>query len=116
MGLSALFGLQALINMAVVLAVMPAKGITLPFVSYGGSSLLVSMASIGVLLSISRRPEPWAISDMRGRGRRRGSAADRGKGAPTERAAKRGAKAKPKEQDRLDLRGKRPNMRRPQDA
>ncbi|NVB38503.1 putative lipid II flippase FtsW [Pseudenhygromyxa sp. WMMC2535] len=68
-GLSALFGLQALINMAVVLALMPAKGITLPFVSYGGSSLLMSMAAIGVLLSISRRPEPWAISDMRGRGR-----------------------------------------------
>jgi cell division protein FtsW len=68
-GLSALFGLQALINMAVVLSVMPAKGITLPFVSYGGSSLLVSMAAIGVLLSISRRPEPWAISDMRNRGR-----------------------------------------------
>ncbi|EDM79480.1 Cell cycle protein [Plesiocystis pacifica SIR-1] len=68
-GLSALFGLQALINMAVVLSVMPAKGITLPFVSYGGSSLLVSMAAIGVLLSISRRPKPWAISDMRGRGR-----------------------------------------------
>jgi cell division protein FtsW len=80
LGLAALFGLQALINMAVVLSVMPAKGITLPFVSYGGSSLLVSMASIGVLLSISRRPEPWAISDMRGRrraepgGRRRVSA------------------------------------------
>ena len=56
-GLSALFGLQALINMAVVLSVMPAKGITLPFVSYGGSSLLTSMASVGVLLSISRRAE-----------------------------------------------------------
>lgn len=68
-GLSSLFGLQALINMAVVLAVMPAKGITLPFISYGGSSLLVSMASVGVLLSISRRPEAWAISDMRGRRR-----------------------------------------------
>ena len=69
LGLSAMFGLQALINMAVVLSVMPAKGITLPFVSYGGSSLLVSMASIGVLLSISRRPERWALSDMRGRSR-----------------------------------------------
>jgi cell division protein FtsW len=69
LGLAALFGLQALINMAVVLSVMPAKGITLPFVSYGGSSLLVSMASIGVLLSISRRPVPWAISNMRGRRR-----------------------------------------------
>lgn len=75
-GIATLFGLQALINMAVVLAVMPAKGITLPFVSYGGSSLLVSMGAIGVLLSISRRPEPWAISDMRGR--RRGPARNRG--------------------------------------
>jgi cell division protein FtsW len=68
-GLSSLFGLQALINMAVVLAVMPAKGITLPFVSYGGSSLLVSMGAVGLLLSISRRPEAWALSDMRGRSR-----------------------------------------------
>jgi cell division protein FtsW len=71
-GLSAVFGLQALVNMAVVLRVIPAKGITLPFVSSGGSSLLVSMASIGLLLSISRRPEPWRVSDQRrrhGRGR-----------------------------------------------
>ncbi|MFV8751370.1 putative lipid II flippase FtsW [Nannocystaceae bacterium ST9] len=68
-GLSSLFGLQALINMAVVLAVMPAKGITLPFVSYGGSSLLVSMGAVGLLLSISRRPEAWALSEMRGRAR-----------------------------------------------
>ena len=112
-GLSALFGLQALINMAVVLAVMPAKGITLPFVSYGGSSLLVSMASIGVLLSISRRPEPWAISDMRGRGRRKGTIADRGKGRPSKRGGKRRAR---KEQTRRNPRGVRPNMRKPSPA
>ena len=66
-GLAALFGLQALINMGVVLRVIPAKGITLPFVSYGGSSLLASMAAVGLLLSISRRPSPWRLSDQRER-------------------------------------------------
>ncbi|HEY8378011.1 MAG TPA: putative lipid II flippase FtsW [Nannocystis sp.] len=65
--LSALFGLQALINISVVLDVIPAKGITLPFLSYGGSSLLVSMGAVGILLSISRRPRPWRISDQRSR-------------------------------------------------
>jgi cell division protein FtsW len=69
-GLSSLFGLQALVNMAVVLEVIPAKGITLPFLSYGGSSLLASMGAVGILLSISRRPAPWRISDMRGKGPR----------------------------------------------
>jgi cell division protein FtsW len=102
-GLSSLFGLQALINMAVVLAVMPAKGITLPFVSYGGSSLLVSMASVGVLLSISRRPEPWAISDMRGR-RREGEAAPNPRKRPG---------AEPKSQP---ARAGRANVRRPAEA
>lgn len=69
-GLSSLFGLQALVNMSVVLNVIPAKGITLPFLSYGGSSMLISCAAVGLLLSISRSPEPWAISDQRGRGSR----------------------------------------------
>lgn len=68
-GLSALFGLQALVNMAVVLDVVPAKGITLPFLSYGGSSLLMSMTAAGLLLSISRRPRAWLISDQRGQRR-----------------------------------------------
>ncbi|MFO7565582.1 MAG: putative lipid II flippase FtsW [Enhygromyxa sp.] len=103
-GLSALFGIQALINMAVVLSVMPAKGITLPFVSYGGSSLLVSMASIGVLLSISRRPEPWAISDMRGRAR----AETLGARVRT-RVSSRARPPGP----RRDPRGARPNVRKP---
>jgi len=69
-GLAALFGLQALVNMSVVLNVIPAKGITLPFLSYGGSSMLISCTAIGLLLSISRSPEAWAISDQRGRGTR----------------------------------------------
>ncbi len=81
-GLSALFGLQALVNMAVVLELIPAKGITLPFLSYGGSSLLASLASVGVLLSISRRPAAWRWSDQRGR-RRSPRARSRGPAEPS---------------------------------
>lgn len=62
-GLSALFGIQVLVNLAVAMAVLPTKGLTLPFVSYGGSSLLVSAAAVGVLLNISRRkPAPVAAA------------------------------------------------------
>jgi cell division protein FtsW len=53
-GISALFGIQALINLSVAMAILPTKGLTLPFVSYGGSSLLVSSAAMGILLNISR--------------------------------------------------------------
>lgn len=53
-GISALFGIQALINMSVAMAILPTKGLTLPFISYGGSSLLVSCAAMGILLNISR--------------------------------------------------------------
>jgi cell division protein FtsW len=53
-GISALFGIQALINLCVAMAILPTKGLTLPFVSYGGSSLLVSAAAMGILLNISR--------------------------------------------------------------
>jgi len=58
-GLSCMFGMQVLTNLAVAMAILPTKGLTLPFVSYGGSSLVVSAAAIGILLNISRkRPEP----------------------------------------------------------
>lgn len=53
-GISALFGIQALINLSVAMAILPTKGLTLPFVSYGGSSLLVNAAAMGILLNISR--------------------------------------------------------------
>ncbi len=53
-GITTTIGLQAAINMAVVTASMPTKGIPLPFVSYGGSSLVVGMFQIGVLLSVAR--------------------------------------------------------------
>jgi cell division protein FtsW len=55
-GIAVLFGLQALINLAVAMAMLPTKGLTLPFVSYGGSSLLVSAAAMGILLNVSRAP------------------------------------------------------------
>jgi len=45
---------QALFNISVVTSIVPAKGIPLPFISYGGSSVLVTMAAVGLLLSISR--------------------------------------------------------------
>lgn len=54
-GLIILFGLQSTINMAVSLALMPAKGMTLPFISYGGSSLLSLALAMGFLIAVSRR-------------------------------------------------------------
>jgi cell division protein FtsW len=53
-GISAFFGVQALTNLAVAMAMLPTKGLTLPFISYGGSSLLVNCAAMGILLNISR--------------------------------------------------------------
>jgi cell division protein FtsW len=57
-GISTLFGIQALINLSVAMAILPTKGLTLPFISYGGSSLLVSCAAMGILLNISRPRSP----------------------------------------------------------
>jgi cell division protein FtsW len=54
-GLMVLFGIQACINMAVNLNLMPAKGMTLPFISYGGSSLLATALSMGFVLALTRR-------------------------------------------------------------
>lgn len=54
-GLAILFGLQAFINIGVNLAVLPAKGMTLPFVSYGGSSTLAVAFGMGMVLALTRR-------------------------------------------------------------
>ena len=59
-GITMMIGLQAVMHIAVVTASMPTKGIALPFVSSGGSSLVVSMTGVGLLLSIARRTAPEA--------------------------------------------------------
>ena len=55
LGLTSLIGVQAMVNLAVSVGLLPTKGLTLPFVSMGGSSLIVSMVSAGVLLNISKK-------------------------------------------------------------
>jgi cell division protein FtsW len=79
-GITAWLCYQAFINIAVVVALLPVTGITLPFISAGGSSLLVSFAAAGILLSISRE-----TVESKGRGAtpeagRIDEAADRGRG------------------------------------
>lgn len=54
-GLAASFGLQSIINMASTLHLIPTKGMTLPFISYGGSSLFASALGMGMLLALTRR-------------------------------------------------------------
>jgi cell division protein FtsW len=54
-GLTALLGLQALIHMGVVMGLMPTKGLVLPFISYGGSAMVINLLEAGILLSLSRR-------------------------------------------------------------
>jgi cell division protein FtsW len=56
-GITSMVVVQALINISVVLDLMPTKGIPLPFVSYGGSSLFLTLACVGVLLNISKQAE-----------------------------------------------------------
>jgi cell division protein FtsW len=83
-GITAWLCFQAFINIAVVVALLPVTGITLPFISAGGSSLLVSFAAAGVLLSISRETlerRPAATAPGQGSpARRSDAAADRGRG------------------------------------
>ena len=54
-GLAASIGIQAFVNMASSLHIIPTKGMTLPFISYGGSSLLGSAIEIGMLLALTKQ-------------------------------------------------------------
>ena len=60
-GISTMFGVQALVNLSVALAILPTKGLTLPFLSFGGSSLLVNAVAAGILLNISRQGAPRPV-------------------------------------------------------
>jgi cell division protein FtsW len=53
-GLTLLVGIQATINLGVVTGLLPTKGLPLPFISHGGTSLIVCLAAIGILLNISK--------------------------------------------------------------
>jgi cell division protein FtsW len=54
-GISLILGGQAMINLGVVTGLLPTKGIPLPFISFGGSSLVLTLFSVGLLLNVSRR-------------------------------------------------------------
>ncbi len=69
-GLACMFAIQALINTGVAVRLLPSKGMTLPFVSYGGSSLIAGGIMIGMLLAFTRRRPQGEIGDLfAGRGR-----------------------------------------------
>jgi cell division protein FtsW len=70
-GLVAMFGVQAMINMGVAVRLLPAKGMTLPFVSYGGSSLIAGGIAVGMLFAFTRTRPQGDIRDIfRGQARR----------------------------------------------
>jgi len=68
-GMACIFGVQAMINMGVAVRLLPAKGMTLPFVSYGGSSIIAAGITIGMLLALTRVRPRGRISDVFRRGR-----------------------------------------------
>jgi cell division protein FtsW len=68
-GLAVLLGLQSLINIGVAVRLLPAKGMTLPLISYGGSSLIAAGLGLGVLLALTRKRPQHEIDDILGAAR-----------------------------------------------
>ena len=68
-GMACVFGVQAMINMGVAVRLLPAKGMTLPFVSYGGSSVIAAGITMGMLLALTRARPRGQMSDVFKRGR-----------------------------------------------
>jgi cell division protein FtsW len=52
-GITLLLGMEAFVNIAVVMGMLPTKGLALPFISFGGTSLLTSLVAVGILLNVS---------------------------------------------------------------
>lgn len=63
-GLACIFGVQAMINMGVAVRLLPAKGMTLPFVSYGGSSVIAAGITVGMLLALTRSRPQGELQDI----------------------------------------------------
>jgi cell division protein FtsW len=63
-GLACIFGVQAMINMGVAVRLLPAKGMTLPFISYGGSSVIAAGITVGFLLALTRVRPQGQIGDI----------------------------------------------------
>lgn len=63
MGLTMMIGVQTVINFAVSMGLMPTKGLPLPFISYGGSALLINLSAVGILINVSRNNEKNAYDN-----------------------------------------------------
>jgi cell division protein FtsW len=79
-GITAWLGAQAVVNLGAVTGVLPITGVPLPFVSFGGSSLIVSLGAVGVLFSIGRAGMRGAKRPRNGRSSADGGSGDRGDG------------------------------------
>lgn len=72
LGISMMIGIQAILNIAVVCTLLPATGVPLPLISFGGSSLVLTLFALGILTDISRRPMlPWDNEENDSRSNRR---------------------------------------------
>ena len=65
LGIACMIVFRAFVNMSMVISLLPTKGLPLPFISVGGSSMIMTMAAVGILLNISRQGRGAALRDMK---------------------------------------------------
>jgi cell division protein FtsW len=104
-GLTSLILAQAVLNLFAVMGLAPLTGVPLPFVSYGNSSLLISLASVGLILNVARANERGVAASNPGRGAGRLRVLDGGQSSPRGRSVASGAKGR-------DSRGRNRRTRR----